>query len=100
MACRVGYAGSVAPQPVNAYYNEHDRHAAAWLRELIAGGHIANGEVNERSIEDVTPADVMGFTQRHFFPGIGGWSLALRLAGWTGRWSGRYSMAKTAPGGE
>ena len=34
-----------------AYYNEHDKFAAAWLRELIKAGHIAPGDVDERSIE-------------------------------------------------
>src|SRR5512147_3187208 len=65
-----------------AYYNEFDPFAAAWLRELIKAGHIADGDVDERSIVDVQPADLVGFTQCHFFAGIGGWSLALRLAGW------------------
>ncbi|HCZ2200538.1 TPA: DNA cytosine methyltransferase [Salmonella enterica subsp. enterica serovar Victoria] len=65
-----------------AYYNEIDTFAAQWLRNLIAGGHIAPGEVDERSIEDVTPDDLRGFTQCHFFAGIGVWSHSLRLAGW------------------
>ncbi|EBA3203109.1 DNA cytosine methyltransferase [Salmonella enterica] len=65
-----------------AYYNEIDSFAAQWLRNLIAGGHIAPGEVDERSIEDVTPDDLRGFTQCHFFAGIGVWSHSLRLAGW------------------
>ncbi|WP_313063624.1 DNA cytosine methyltransferase [Atlantibacter hermannii] len=65
-----------------AYYNEIDPFAAQWLRNLIAGGHIAPGEVDERSIEDVTPDDLRGFTQCHFFAGIGAWSHSLRLAGW------------------
>jgi DNA (cytosine-5)-methyltransferase 1 len=64
------------------YYNEIDPHAAAWLRGLIAEGHIPAGEVDERSISDVSPTDLLGYTQCHFFSGIGGWSLALRLAGW------------------
>jgi DNA (cytosine-5)-methyltransferase 1 len=64
------------------YYNEFDPNAAAWLRELIKRGLIAPGEVDERSISDVTPDDLSGFVQHHFFAGIGGWSLALRLAGW------------------
>src|SRR5574343_921245 len=64
------------------YYNEHDPFAAAWLRELILAGHIGFGIVDERSIEDVTPADLDGFTQCHFFAGIGVWSHALRRAGW------------------
>jgi len=67
---------------MTAYYNEFDPKAAAWLRELIKRGLIADGEVDERSIADVAPDDVRGFTQCHFFAGIGGWSYALRLAGW------------------
>lgn len=65
-----------------AYYNEYDPKAAAWLRELIKQGHIADGEVDERSIEDVIPTELAGFTQCHFFAGIGVWSYALRRAGW------------------
>lgn len=65
-----------------AYYNEIDPFAAQWLRNLIAGGHIAPGEVDERSVEDVSPDDLRGFTQCHFFAGIGVWSHSLRLARW------------------
>lgn len=67
---------------MTAYYNEFDPRAAAWLRELIKQNLIAPGEVDERSIEDVTPNDLRGFTQVHFFAGIGVWSHALRQAGW------------------
>ncbi|HEG4393285.1 TPA: DNA cytosine methyltransferase [Morganella morganii] len=67
---------------MTAYYNEIDPFAAQWLRNLIAAGHIAPGVVDERSIEDVTPDDLRGFTQCHFFAGVGVWSLALRRAGW------------------
>jgi DNA (cytosine-5)-methyltransferase 1 len=64
------------------YYNEFDPFAAAWLRELIKEGLIPDGEVDERSIVDVDGKDLKGFTQCHFFTGIGGWSYALELAGW------------------
>ena len=64
------------------YYNESDPFAAAWLRELICEEHIPFGVVDERSIEDIAPAELDGYTQVHFFAGVGGWSLALRLAGW------------------
>lgn len=67
---------------MTAYYNENDKFAAQWLRNLIAAGHIAPGDVDERSIEDVRPADLAGYTQCHFFAGIGVWSYALRQAGW------------------
>ena len=65
-----------------AYFNEYDPFAAAWLRELMADGLIAPGDVDERSIVDVRPADLDGYDQCHFFAGIGVWSLALRSAGW------------------
>jgi DNA (cytosine-5)-methyltransferase 1 len=65
-----------------AYYNENDAYAAQWLRNLIGKGLIAKGEVDERSILDVAPDDLRGYAQAHFFAGIGGWSLAARLAGW------------------
>jgi DNA (cytosine-5)-methyltransferase 1 len=64
------------------YYNEFDPRAAAWLRALIARRLIPAGEVDTRSIIDVRPGDLRGFTQHHFFAGIAGWSLALQLAGW------------------
>lgn len=67
---------------MSAYYNEIDPFAAAWLKELIKAGHIAPGEVDTRSIEDVVPSDLAGFEQCHFFAGIGVWSYALRCAGW------------------
>lgn len=65
-----------------AYYNEIEPFAVQWLRNLIDAGHIAPGDVDSRSISDVVPSDLVGYTQCHFFAGVGGWSLALRLAGW------------------
>lgn len=73
---------SCGEEVVSAYYNEFDKNAAAWLRELIRRGLIAPGDVDERSIVDVRPDDLAGYRQCHFFAGIGGWSYALRIAGW------------------
>jgi DNA (cytosine-5)-methyltransferase 1 len=67
---------------MTVYYNEFDPYAAAMLRNLITAGHIADGVVDTRSIEDVRPSDLAGFTQCHFFAGVGVWSYALRRAGW------------------
>ena len=67
---------------MRAYYNENDPYAAEWLRNLIARNLIAPGDVDDRSIIDVSADDLRGYTQCHFFAGIGGWSSALRLAGW------------------
>ncbi|WP_175576201.1 DNA cytosine methyltransferase [Novacetimonas hansenii] len=75
---------------MRVYYNEWDKSTAAWLRELSAGYHLPAGHVDTRSIRDVHAGDVREFDQCHFFAGIGGWPLALRLAGyehlpcWTG----------------
>jgi len=76
---------------MSVYYNENNPEKAAWLRQNIAMGIIADGVVDERSIKDIQANELAGFTQCHFFAGIGGWSYAARLAGipddypiWTG----------------
>jgi DNA (cytosine-5)-methyltransferase 1 len=66
---------------LSAFYNDTEPFACDWLEALIAGGHIANGRVERRSISELEPAEI-GDGQAHFFAGIGGWSYALRLAGW------------------
>ena len=68
---------------MSAYYNEIDPYAAQWLRNLISRGLIADGVVDNRSIVEVTGDDLKEYTQVHFFAGIGVWSHALRLAGWS-----------------
>lgn len=70
-----------------AYYNDFEPSAVEWLRNLIAAGLIADGEVDARSILDVSASDLRGFRQCHFFAGVGGWSYALRLAGWKDEWA-------------
>lgn len=69
---------------MRVYYNDNDAKAAAWLRELIRQGLLPDGEVDERSILEVDEVDLWGFDQHHFFAGIGGWPLALQLAGLEG----------------
>lgn len=59
------------------YFNEFEPFAAEWLRNLYP-----KATVDERSIKDVQPGDVAGFRRVHLFGGIGGWELALQLAGW------------------
>ena len=83
------------------YYNEWDGFCAQWLRNLIDAGDLPAGDVDERSIEDVSGDDLRGYRQVHLFAGIGGWGLAARLSGWpTSRelWTGscpcqRFSSA-------
>jgi DNA (cytosine-5)-methyltransferase 1 len=57
---------------------------------LITWGLIPQGEVDERSIEDVEAKDLEGYRRCHFFAGIGGWPLALQIAGYSDEhvWTG------------
>jgi DNA (cytosine-5)-methyltransferase 1 len=85
------------------YYNENNPHAAQWLRNLIAAGHIANGVVDERSIMQVRADELTSFAQCHFFAGIGGWSYALRQAGWPDDrpvWTGSCPCQPFSEGGK
>lgn len=71
------------------YYNEIDPYACRWLQNLIDAGEIPAGKIDNRSIKDVKAKDLEGFDQCHFFAGIAGWPLALKLAGWHGPvWTG------------
>lgn len=79
---------------MTAYYNEINPYAAQWLRNLVSKNMIAPGDVDERSIVDVKPDDLKGYAQCHFFAGIGGWSYALRLAGWE---DGRHVWTGSCP---
>lgn len=67
---------------VTAFYNDVDGPVCAWLRELMAGGHISEGIVNDRSINELRGDDLAGYERVHLFAGIGGWDYALKLAGW------------------
>jgi DNA (cytosine-5)-methyltransferase 1 len=68
---------------VSAYYNEIDAQKAAWLRELIAQrAHRRRETWMSDQLHDVRADDLRGYSQCHFFAGVGIWSYALRLAGW------------------
>lgn len=76
---------------MSVYYNEIEPSAIAWLKELIKAGEIPDGHIDTRSIVDVRPEELSGFDQCHFFAGIAGWPLALRMAGYEhvkGLWTG------------
>lgn len=64
------------------YYNDNEPYVCRWLENLILFNILPNGVVDCRPIQEVTANDVQGFTQCHFFAGIGGWAYALHLAGW------------------
>lgn len=73
------------------YYNENDPDIAARLQQLVDDSLLPKGYVDTRSTTEVKPDDLKGFKQCHFFAGIGGWPLALKLVGipedfniWTG----------------
>lgn len=72
------------------YYNEISPYCCKVLRARIADGSLPAGFVDERDIRLVQPADLDGYTQCHFFAGIGGFPLGIKWAGaehlpiWTG----------------
>ena len=86
-----------------AWYNENDNRLADLLEALIEAGEIAPGVVDRRSIWDVKPLDLAGFTQHHFFAGAGIWSYALRQAGWPDTvpvWTGSCPCQPFSAGGK
>jgi DNA (cytosine-5)-methyltransferase 1 len=70
------------PQAMNTYYNDIDKFACGCLRNLAREGLITPGTIDTRSITEVLPYEIAGYDRCHFFAGVGGWDLALRLAGW------------------
>lgn len=67
---------------MRVYYNEFDKKKCAALSQLMKDGHIRKGDIDDRSIRDVQPADVSEYDRAHFFAGIGLWDYALDLARW------------------
>lgn len=73
------------------YLNEWSPFAAQWCRNLAEAGEIPDCVVDETDIRLVTGDRLNEYNQCHFFAGIAGWPLALKLAGvpedfpvWTG----------------
>ena len=65
------------------YYNEFDSYCLEWLGNLTEAGHLPAGKIDSRNITEVTEGSLLNqYDQCHFFAGIGGWPLALRMAGW------------------
>ena len=65
-----------------AYYNEHDGFAVKWMHKLANARLISQGKIDARDIQRIGASELAGHRRCHFFAGIGGWDLALRLAGW------------------
>ena len=73
------------------YLNEWSTYHAQWCRNLAEAGEIPACVVDETDIRQVTGDRLNEHDQCHFFAGIAGWPLALKLAGvpdnfpvWTG----------------
>ena len=67
---------------MRALYNDNDPTAYAWLTRLVAAGHLPAGDVSPAPVQLLTPEAVAPYGSAHFFAGVGGWPLALRMAGW------------------
>lgn len=67
---------------MTVFYNDIDHSACATLREMIADGIIADGDVDGRDVATIQPRELAGYDRVHLFAGIGGFEIAARLAGW------------------
>lgn len=67
---------------IPAYYNEIDLFCCEWLENLQRSGHISRGGIDPTSITDADNASIIASKWCHFFAGVGGWDLALQMAGW------------------
>ena len=78
------------PQRRRAWFNDNNADCVAWLKVLIKRGILPEGDVDDRDLALVRPEDLRGYTECHFFAGIGGWAHALQLARWPGEevWTG------------
>jgi DNA (cytosine-5)-methyltransferase 1 len=65
-----------------AFYNDNDPKACVWLQALQDKDLISHGRIDNRSIAGIQAYDLQGADRVHLFAGIGGWDLALQLAGW------------------
>lgn len=63
-------------------YNEIDKYCARWLEHLVAANELPNGIVINKDLYLLNYDKLTDFVQCHFFCGIGGWPLALKLANW------------------
>lgn len=73
------------------YLNEWSQYHAQWCRNLAEAGEIPACVVDETDIRKVAGDRLNEYDQCHFFAGIAGWPLALKMAGvpdnfpvWTG----------------
>jgi len=67
---------------MKVYYNEIDPDVCLWLKQLIEDKLIPDGDIDTRSIKEVTGNDIKSYKHCHFFSGIAGWALALNIANW------------------
>lgn len=75
---------------MKAFYNDIDPYCCAWISNLMDAGLITPGKIDDRSIREISSADVAGYERVHFFCGIAGWEIALKTARWGDRpvWTG------------
>ena len=58
------------------YYNDVDKYCCLWLENLMQGGLIPEGDIDNRSISLIKPSEVIDYDHCHFFAGLGGWAYA------------------------
>lgn len=65
---------------MSVFYNDFSRDSVDWLNKLVNASRLPVGDISGKSITELQASEVDGYTQCHFFCGIGGWPLALKMA--------------------
>lgn len=63
------------------YYNDIDPFCCKVLRKRIEAGDLPAGDVDERDIREVDPAELVGYGHIHLFAGLGAFALGFKRAG-------------------
>lgn len=68
---------------MNILYTDIGEFQCAYIRALADAGHLPEGDILEADINDIGEkyGELGEYDQAHFFCGLGGWPLALRIAG-------------------
>jgi len=72
------------------FYNDIDKKACKWLRQLQLNKLIPKCDIECKSISNILGEEVRQYTRCHFFAGIAGWELAMQMIKWPNitTWSG------------
>ena len=66
---------------MNEFYNDINPIKCQWVKRLIENNEIPKGTVSNDDIQKINPQKIKNYKRIHFFCGIAGWPLALKISG-------------------